>query len=122
MGNHQAGRAMGLTAKSLLSTRTNQTAIELLDIICTPYKGCDAEFESENGDAFGNYTDPDAPIGALIMEAFGGDRDWKAEFEATENLDDFYEVWWGEYSRTEEDWRGSWDGPYGKFRKRYEFC
>lgn len=122
VGNHQAGRAMGLTAAVLLATRTNQTALELLDIICEPYRGCDAEFESQTGDDFGNYDDPDGPIGALIIEAFGGGRDWRAEFDTAADLDEFHEAWWGKFSRTDTDFRGQYDGPYGQFRKRYEFC
>lgn len=69
MGNHQAGKAMGLTAVALLANRTNQTALELLDIICTPYRGCDAEFESEDPANPGSthpdyhdYTSPDGPV------------------------------------------------------------
>ena len=111
MGNHQAGRAMGLTAKALLSTRTNQTSIELLDIVCEPYRGCDAEFEGQQGDKFVRYTDPDGPIGELIVEAFGGGLDWIGKLKANTDLDVFFDEWWV----------GMDDGPYGKFRKRYDF-
>lgn len=78
MGNHQAGRAMGKTAEAMLRMRTDQTALMLLDMICFPYEGCDAEFEAEDPNNPGHmhpdyvfYTDPDGPMGKLIIEAFG---------------------------------------------------
>ena len=65
MGNHEAGKAMGRMAEMALKMRTNQTALELLDEICEPYRGCDAEFESvdpnnprQTHPEYGDYTDP----------------------------------------------------------------
>ena len=49
MGNHHAGRAMVQTAIALVDQRekTGQTALEILDIACKPYEGCDAEFDGD---------------------------------------------------------------------------
>lgn len=112
MGNHDVGRAMGRIAEILIKKRTHETALELLDEICQPYRGYDAEFESEDPDNLGyghpdylNYTDPNGPIGRLIIEAFG------------ESSHD-YMTGWPEEDAAQEAW---WDGPYGKFRKRYGF-
>jgi len=77
MGNHEAGRAMGRGAEMALQMRTNQTALELLDMICEPYRGADAEFEAVDPDnprqihpLFTYYTDPSGPLGILMREAF----------------------------------------------------
>ena len=49
MGNHDAGRAMVRTALALddQSEKTGQTALEILDIACSPYRRCDAEFDDD---------------------------------------------------------------------------
>jgi hypothetical protein len=111
MGNHTAGKAMGVAAEIAIKARTDQTAIELLDKICLPYKGCDAEFEAENPLRLGSthpeynsYTDPNGPLGVLIAEAFG------------EPNYDYYSEW------LKDDNDGWWDGPYGQFNERYSFC
>lgn len=64
MGNHQAGRAMVLTATALAAQRekTGQTALEILDIACNEYKGCDAEFDDSRYEG---------PFYDLLVEAFG---------------------------------------------------
>jgi hypothetical protein len=121
MGNHEVGRAMGRMAEMALKMRANQTALELLDEICEPYRGSDAEFESEDPKNPGNihpeycrYTDPKGPLGVLIREAFDPTVDWIAlqrEAEKSgddDNIEEFYESW------------GT--GPEGKFDARYEFC
>lgn len=121
MGNHEVGRAMGRMAEMALKMRTNQTALEILDEICEPYRGSDAEFESvdpnnprQTHPEYGQYTDPKGPLGILIREAFDPKVDWIAlEREAVASSDDdkieaFYESW-GE-------------GPARKFDARYEFC
>lgn len=114
MGNHTAGAAMGRATELALEMRTTQTAIELLDKICEPWRGCDAEFESEDPNNPGNinpdydnYTDPNAPMGKLIAEAFG------------EAGHDYATGWINDDEAAVDAW---WDGPYGKFRSRYEFC
>lgn len=125
MGNHEVGRAMGRMAEMALKMRTTQTALELLDAICEPYRGADAEFEAVDPDNprqthpdYGSYTDPKGPLGKLIQEAFDPKTDWigllnEAEKEANKTdvgdvVDDFYESWG--------------DGPGRQFDERYEFC
>ena len=106
MGNHEVGRAMGRSAELAIEMRTNQTALELLDKICEPYRGADAEFEAEDPDNPGKqhpeycrYTDPKGPIGILIREAFDPMVDWIALQNLAENtndderIDDFYDKW-----------------------------
>jgi hypothetical protein len=112
MENHAAGKAMGLAAEIAIKARTDQMAIELLDKICFPYKGCDAEFEAEDPlrpgfihPEYNSYTDPNGPLGLLIAEAFG------------EPNRDYYTEW-----LQDEDSESWWDGPYGQFRQRYSFC
>ena len=121
MGNHDAGRAMGRMADMALKMRTNQTALALLDQICEPYRGCDAEFEAEDPNHRGHihpeythYTEPNGPLGILITEAFGQGTDWnglRAKALATgddDKVEAFDDAWY--------------DGPYSAFRSRYEFC
>lgn len=64
MGNHQAGRSMVLTATALAAQRekTGQSALEILDIACSEYKGCDAEFDDSCYEG---------PFHDLLVEAFG---------------------------------------------------
>lgn len=121
MGNHEVGRAMGRMAEMALRMRTNQTPLSLLDKICEPYRGADAEFEAVDPKNPGlthpeycQYTDPNGPLGVLIREAFDLTGDWVAlQREAEESGDDdkieeFYEDW------------GT--GPKSQFDSRYEFC
>lgn len=80
MGNHAVGKAMGLSAEMALRDRkAGETAIAMLDRICEPYRGYDAEFEAEDPNDPGNvhpdigdYTDPHpkAALGMLMVEAF----------------------------------------------------
>lgn len=114
MGNHTAGLAMGRQTEMALKMRTNQTAIELLDQICEPWRGHDAEFEGEDPNHPGNvhpdydnYTDPNGPMGRLIAEAFG------------EPGHDYVAGW----LKGEDEAIDAWvDGPYEAFRARYNFC
>jgi len=64
MGNHHAGRSMVLTTLALVAQRekTGQTPLEILDIACEPYRGCDAEFDDDLW-----YS---TPFGKLVQEAF----------------------------------------------------
>ena len=113
MGNHTAGMAMGRLATAMLRTRVAQPALSMLDEICERYRGCDAEFEVENSakpgtvqPEYDSYTNPAGPLGILIAEAFGvPGRDYKTGFPHDAAAVD---AWW--------------DGPYGEFDKRYEFC
>jgi hypothetical protein len=120
IGNHDAGRAMGRMAEMALKMRKNQTALELLDQICGPYRGCDAEFESSDPNNPGHihpdyifYTDTNGPLGILIAEAFGDGRDWNAERIKVSASGDENKI---------EEFDSAWyDGPHAKFDARYEF-
>lgn len=78
MGNHQAGRAMVQIATALAAQRvkTEQTALEILDIACSEYKGCDAEFDDSCYEG---------PFHDLLVEAFGP-HDNKDEDEFFEKI------------------------------------
>ena len=121
MGNHDAGQAMGRAAELALKMRTNQTALALLDEICEPYRGADAEFEAPDpkhphqvNPEYIFYTNPNGPLGRLIAEAFSPGIDWivlSREAQATNDED------------TIEAFDERWDErPYKQFNDRYEFC
>lgn len=126
MGDHHIGQKMGVAAAAALEktlSPTPEEATAILDRICTPYRGRDAEFEAvdpANPDRthpdYFSYTDPNGPMGKLITIAFGGARNWNADLEAEwaamapgDAIDDG-PVW--------EEW---YDGPYTTFRERYDF-
>jgi len=121
MGNHEVGRAMGRMADMALKMRTNQGALEILDQICEPYRGADAEFEAvdpqnphhTHPDYF-RYTDPNGPLGKLIQEAFDPKTDWDALRQKA------YET--GDDDKIEAFWESWGDGPERQFDARYEFC
>ena len=121
MGNHAVGKAMGRMAEMALKMRTNQTALELLDEICEPYRGADAEFEAEDPNNPGHthpeyhrYTAPKGPLGILIQEAFDPTVDWIALQCSAEETGDDDKV---------EEFDESWgNGPEKQFDSRYEFC
>jgi hypothetical protein len=121
MGNHAAGQAMGKAAMLALKMRTNQPALALLDEICKPYEGCDAEFETTREDeallgGCHDYCNPDGPLGTLIAEAFAPERNWKAEWKDWIGSDDFGNEGNG---NVRDNW---YDGPEREFRKRYDLC
>lgn len=117
MGNHYAGNAMGKQAQHLFTNRpAGSTALQLLDIICEPYRGCDAEFESEDparpGHVHPEFPDwrfphPNAGLGMLILEAFAPNG--LADRERYDADDD----------ESQDAW---WDDLIVPFRKRYDFC
>ena len=120
MGNHDAGKAMGLAAVAWWEARgdqpepTKEEAIYALDTICKPWVSCDAEFEAEDPNKLGYvhpvydyYTDPTngAPLGRLINIAFGATPEQIADYDsASDNAGD--------------DW---YDNVYTPFKKRYDF-
>ena len=118
MGNHDAGRSMGRMAESLIKRRLpSDKAIDLLDEICRPYSGCDAEFEAEDPNKPGHihpdftfYTDPEpgAALGMLMVEAF-----------APNGLEDISNCSVIEENNADEFWRTK---VYEPFQKRYKFC
>lgn len=65
MGNHDAGRAMVHCATALAEAGVDKTPLQILDIACEPYRGCDAEFDDEKR--------ADTPFGDLLTKAFGQD-------------------------------------------------
>jgi hypothetical protein len=88
MGNHDAGQSAVRTAEAILTRRTTETALAILDEACGPLRnhyhtgsGCDAEFDDA--------VYPDTAFGALLIEAFapgetfepqpGGDDDCEWE-------------------------------------------
>lgn len=121
MGNHEVGRAMGRMAEMALKMRTNQTALELLDEICEPYRGADAEFEAVDPNnprlthpEYCLYTDPKGPLGILIGEAFDLTVAWRSLQRTVEETGDDDKI---------EDFYKSWvNGPEKQFSARYEFC
>jgi hypothetical protein len=125
MGNHTAGRSMGLAAEKALAIRAQgQAALALLDMICEPYRGCDAEFEAEDPNQRGRlhpdytyYTDPKGPLGRLMSEAFAPERDWIGDWAKWKASSDYGNEGTGNV-------RDAWydkDGPSQKFARRYEF-
>lgn len=114
MGDHHIGVAMGRAAEIFWGLRGSKSvskdeALEFLDNICIPYKGRDAEFESvdinDHGQLnpnYADYTDPNGPIGRLIIIAFDATLEEMV-------LDD-------------NDTSPWFDGPYMRFRDRYNFC
>lgn len=80
MGNHTAGDAMGRAAQIAIAKREpGRTALTILDELCEPYRGCDAEFESSDPTRpghvhpdFDSWCDPHpgAGLGMLMVEAF----------------------------------------------------
>lgn len=130
MGNHAAGKAVGLAAELALSRRRpGETALDLLDAACRGYHGTDAEFEAEDPDnpgrvhpEFGDYRDPHpkAALGMLMLEAFApnGVADLaryapmlgtcSQDEEAQAAQDAAYDLWSAEV-----------DEP---FTRRYRFC
>ncbi len=119
MGNHCAGKAMGLAAHLVLPRRrADDQALALLDAICGPFRGCDAEFEAEDLDdpdaqhlEFNDYRDPhpNAALGMLMVEAFApnGLLDLGRYAPALHGDDDAYDRWADEVETP--------------FRERYDF-
>ena len=110
---------MGVAANAAMFGRKSigqKDALRLLDIICEPWRGCDAEFEAEDPDNIGNvhpdyadYTDFNAQLGKLIAAAFTPEKKWK--LPAVQIDRDECPVWTAWYETAER-----------KFRERYEFC
>ena len=120
MGNHAAGKAMGIAADAVLKSHYPRNffdagfALSILDDICEPWRGCDAEFEAEDPKHPGqqhpdyiDYTDFNAPLGKLIAMAFSPGVEWN-----------------NPPSDRDEDpvWRRWYDGPCKQFHERYDLC
>ena len=62
MGNHDAGRAMVITAVALKKANPEMPPLEILDAACEPYRNTDAEFDDD--------TFHGEPFAKIIQEAF----------------------------------------------------
>lgn len=124
MGDHYIGREMGLKAKlALVNRRPGETALDILDRICGPYRGRDAEFESESETVPGNvheeyerYTDPhpEAALGMLMLEAFAP--------EGVASIDRYEGMGSDDPQEDEEAADRYFSEVYEPFRERYGFC
>jgi hypothetical protein len=112
---------MGKQAQMLMSNRpSGMTALQLLDVICEPHRGCDAEFESEDPSRpghvhpeFGDWREPHpmAGLGMLMLEAF-----------APNGIADQQRYAPGFDERDDEKALTAWyDEVKNPFRKRYDF-
>lgn len=117
---------MGLAAEAALANRKpGESALDILDRICSRYRGLDAEFESTNPDnpdqvhpRYDNVTDPhpEAALGMLMVEAFspGGLEDmprYRMMFDSEFDADDAEAAF--------EEWN---EKVYKPFNDRYSFC
>ena len=102
MGNHQAGAAMVQTAMALYDQRdkTGQSAMEILDIACEPWKNRDAEFDEEDL--------PHKSFGKLLIEAFAEGKEFRPGYVYDPEGDDadFFD-WWS-------------DNVLSRFSQRYD--
>lgn len=124
MGNHVAGRAIGLAAEhARLTRKPGDTAIELLDRVCARYRGADAEFEAEDPNHpdqvhpdYDDYTDPHpgAALGMLMVEAFApnGLQDLPRYAAMLDGVGEEEEAAFDAWAAEVED----------PFRRRYGFC
>lgn len=131
MGNHAAGKAMGLGAGAFLRIVPNPTreqALQALDDLCEGWRGCDAEFEAEDphnrgrvNPAYTFYTDPKGPLGRLIAAAFAPGEDWIGKIEEAAAR---ARLSWPaeEFDCDSPAWTSWYEGPEQEFKKRYEFC
>lgn len=120
VGNHDAGKAMGIAAEAALGARRRrklrqQEARDILDAICESWRGCDAEFEAEDPKRPGHqhpeyidYTDFNAPLGKIIAAAFTPGKTWTLPRGRVDR--DASPVW--------EAW---YTTAYAAFKERYEF-
>lgn len=122
MGNHAVGLAIGLAAQEAVRCRnSDESALDILDRICSQYAGCDAEFESQNPDKkdevhpdFFDFRDPHpkAALGMLMLEAFSpnGVADivkYEPMLTGEEGEEAACDLWWEQVRN--------------KFRDRYDF-
>lgn len=126
MGNHTAGLAMGKAAEQAIANRRpSEAALSILDRICEPYRGCDAEFESEDSGTpgkvhpeFDDFREPHpaAALGMLMLEAFAPN--------GVSDLERYRPMLDGSGGEEAEEkacdaW---WDEVNNPFKARYDFC
>lgn len=124
MGNQSIGNAMHRAAQEAVRCRQpGETALDLLDRVCNPYRNRDAEFTSTDPDdptavhpEYDDYRDPHlkAPMGMLMLEAFAPhgvvDLERYAPMLGCEDAD--------AHEAACDAW---WEEVCVPFRKRYEF-
>lgn len=102
MGNHDVGRALAGAAEGFWEgrkTATKEQALKFLDKVAERWRGADAEFDDELMD--GETT----ALGRLVALAMGAKPE---ELSGEEDEETLACPWY--------------DGPYTRFRARYEFC
>jgi len=127
MENRTIGTRMGLAAQTALLARAKgESALSILDKICSPYHGLNADFDAwDPADARSQHpvirshldAHPQAALGMLMVEAFAPDgladlAQYQPAFDKTtagtwSERDDALDLW---YVHVEEP-----------FRKRYDF-
>ncbi len=123
MGNHLVGQEIDRAAqRAVFARKAGESALDILDRICFPHSGSDAEFESTDpNDADRVHPEfddcrhphPHAALGMLMLEAFApnGVSDlprYAPMLEDCQEADDACAAWWAEVREP--------------FRKRYGFC
>lgn len=118
MGNHEAGRAIGTMVLTLIDRRKpGESALDILDLACEPYRTCDAEFEAVDpkdprrvNPEYSDYRFLPSPMAVLLVEAFApnGLADLPRYGKAYDNDD-------------EEGIDAYWDEVIDPFKKRYDF-
>jgi len=107
LGNHAVGRGMAAAARAFWLAMngeqpTKEQALAALDAAAKDYVGADAEFDDELNE--------ETPLSRLVAIAFGATPAEVADLK-------------GEYPCDDEDRGMLWyEGPYQRFRDRYEFC
>lgn len=132
MGNHAIAKAVGLAAEAAVRMRSpDQSALDILDMLCDPWRGCDAEWEAEDPGRpghihpdFGDYTDPHpkAALGMLMLEAFApnGAADLSRYQYMVQQLRPAGEPY--DQARDEAATNAWWAEVYEPFNRRYNFC
>ena len=102
MANNLAGDAIAQTAIALAKKKTELTALEILDIVCEPYRGVDADFD-------GGMHDPD--FLKIVYDAFfesAPPTPMHSNFSSKVYGEGIYQEWW-------------YDNIYRPFMARYHF-
>ena len=124
MGNHATGTAIGLASiEAVRSRKPGESALSILDRLCTPYRGDDAEFESMDPNK-PDYVHPECDdwryphrsmaLGMLMLEAF-----------APNGIDDlarYHPMLDGEGVAQEDAWAAWKSEVCDPFSDRYYFC
>ena len=123
MGNHAVGQAIDRAAQqAVLSRKPGERALDILDRMCTPFRGADAEFESTNPDNSDQvhpefddcrHPHPKAALGMLLIEAFAPNgladlERYSPMLSDGPDADNACDLWWEEIREP--------------FASRYEFC